>query len=330
MTTALNEEILGDRIVEVLQNAVEFGILNQTLASSFLRTLIYFDIFSYPLTSQEIFEFSSEKAFDPDEGIATIEKLLEHGLINTQFGYYLIGNDYEKVRRRISGNKLAERRMKQARFFSGIIATFPFTRGVYISGSLSKGYMNKASDIDYFIITCPNRLWLSRTLLILFKKIFLLNSRKNFCINYLIDTDNLEIKEKNIYSATEVVTLLPMHNDQLYVKFLEANNWVKEYHPNYKQKTEVQVKGFPHVKKILEKALDNRVGDTLDQFFYKTTAKYWESKHSRINITKPESELFWNKHVSQYNPRHFRLKVLTRFRHKILEFETKTGFPVGE
>jgi hypothetical protein len=330
MTADIKAEIFSDQFVDISQSDAAPGIINQSLASSFIRTLIYFDIFSYPLTSREIFEFSRENTIDRREGHVTIEKLLEQGLISSHSGYYFIGKDDQKVNQRISGNKLAAKRMKQARFFSGIIASFPFTRGVYISGSLSKDYMDEASDIDYFIITSPNRLWISRTLLILFKKLFLLNSRKNFCINYLVDTDSMEIKEKNIYSATEIVTLLPMHNGELFEKFLEANHWVKEYYPNFRQKTEDHVKGFPLFKTILEKLLDNRMGNALDNFFYKTTAKYWESKHNGINIMNPESELYWDKHISQYNPKHFRQNVLNRFHQKILEFETKTGFPVGE
>ncbi len=330
MTNALEEGIFDNRGFGLYRKEDFTGIGNQLIAASFLRSLIYFDTFSYPLTSQEIFDYSCLKNFDRQEGVRIIEKLLELRLINSHLGYFFIGNNFEKVEQRLAGNKLANKRMKNARFFSGIIASFPFTRGVYISGSLSKGYMDEDSDIDYFILTVPNRLWLCRTLLILFKKIFLLNSHKNFCINYLVDTDNLEIKERNIYTATEVVLLLPMYNFPLFEKFLEANNWVKDYYPNYKQNRSLSVKGFPRVKKTVEKLLNNRLGDKLDDFFFQITAAYWENKHKRIDITKPESELFWNKHVSQYNPSHFRLNVLSQFRKKIIEFEAQTGFAVGE
>ena len=85
---------------------------------------------------------------------------------------------------------------------------FPFVRGVFLSGSISKGFMSESDDIDYFIITAPGRLWLTRTLLILFKKIFLFNSFRNFCLNYFIDSENLYIPEHNRYTATEIVFLI--------------------------------------------------------------------------------------------------------------------------
>jgi hypothetical protein len=308
----------------------ENGRVKQPLAASFLRTLLYFDVFSYPLTREELFNYSNQENFDKQEGTRTLENLLEQHLINSYLGYYFIGNSIEKIRKRIAGNKLVNKRMKNARFFSGIIASFPFTRGVYISGSLSKGYMDEESDIDYFILTSPNKLWLCRTLLILFKKIILLNSHKNFCINYLVDIDHLGIKERNIYTATEVALLLPMYNFQLFEIFLKENSWVKAYYPNLKQHEIISVKGLPGVKKIAEILLDNRLGDKLDNFFFKTTSRYWQKKHRKIDIGRSESELVWKKHVSQYNPRHFRMNVLNRYRKKIIEFEAQTGFAVGE
>ena len=255
---------------------------------------------------------------------------MEQNLISCHLGYYYIGIDLGKVEKRIEGNKLAEKRMKNARFFSGVIASFPFTRGVYISGSLSKGFMDEKSDIDYFILTSPNRLWLCRTLLILFKKIFLFNSHKNFCINYLVDTDNLEIKERNIYTATEVALLLPVYNFQLFEKFMEVNSWIKTFYPNLKQKEKLSVSGIPFLKGLLELILNNRIGDMLDNYFYKITADFWKKKHRNMNINNPNSEVVLNKHVSQYNPNHFRGNVLSRFRQKKVEFETRTGIVIGE
>ncbi|MEZ5195381.1 MAG: hypothetical protein R2764_02960 [Bacteroidales bacterium] len=86
--------------------------------------------------------------------------------------------------------------MLKAKRFSTFISNFPYVRGISLSGSLSKGYIGDDPDIDYFIITKENRLWLSCTMLIAFKKIFLFNSCKYFCVNYFIDTNNLEIEEK--------------------------------------------------------------------------------------------------------------------------------------
>lgn len=311
-------------------SACQTDLANDKLASSFLRTLIYFDIFSYPLTKDEILNYSACENIKADDGLMTLQSLLKLGAVNFSSGYYFIGDIDEKISRREAGNKLAVKRMKKARLFSAIIASFPFTRGVFISGSLSKGYMDKNSDIDYFIITSPNRLWLSRTLLIMFKKFFLLNSHRNFCINYLVDTSSLEIKDRNIYTATEVALLLPMYNYGLYEQFIYENRWVRKYFPNHMQTKGNQVTGIPVVKKIFEIMFNNRFGDFLDHFFYKTTTKYWARKHGKEVIESPDSDLYFDKHISQYNPMHFRPAVLARYQVKVAEFEIRWGINLGE
>ena len=67
----------------------------------------------------------------------------------------------------------------------------PYVRGVFISGQLSRYIADQKSDIDYFIVTEPERLWIVRTLFVLFRRTFLLNNRKYFCTNYYVTTEKL-------------------------------------------------------------------------------------------------------------------------------------------
>ena len=70
---------------------------------------------------------------------------------------------------------MAKEIMPKALKTSNFIAKFPYIECVSLSGALSKGYYDDDDgDFDFFIITKPNRLWIARTLLILYKKIFLL------------------------------------------------------------------------------------------------------------------------------------------------------------
>lgn len=166
--------------------------------------------------------------------------------------------------RRLEGNQLASQRMTDARKYASIAANFPFVRAV-LSGSLSKHVMKPDSDIDFFIITAPEKLWVCRALLTAYKKLLLGNSHRNFCLNYFIDSNNLEIPDKNIFTATEIVFLLPMYNYSLYEKFMAKNKWVDTEFPNFKLRPqEFAIQPIPS-KKIGEYIFDNRFGTFIDQ-----------------------------------------------------------------
>src|SRR6185436_3436265 len=113
-----------------------------------------------------------------------------------------------------------------------------------------------------------------------FKKVFFLNSHKHFCINYFVTEDNLEIPDRNVFTATELISVIPTYNYQLYSRFMNDNQWVKNFFPNTRQKNAEHCvkKRYGFWKKILEKLTNGKVGEQLDIFFFKITLKHWEKK----------------------------------------------------
>ena len=107
-----------------------------------------------------------------------LDFLVDSSYIYSFDGFYMLHCNSECLNKRLENNKRATRFLKIARRMSSLMRRFPFVKAVFISGSLSKNVMPRDGDIDYFIITEPNRLWVCRTFLILFKKIFLFNSHK--------------------------------------------------------------------------------------------------------------------------------------------------------
>jgi hypothetical protein len=93
--------------------------------------------------------------------------------------------------------------------------------------------IDENSDIDYFVITKADYLWIVRSLFVLFRRVGLLGSRKLFCFNYMIDDEHLQTQHQSIYIATEIATLIPMYHDGVHEDFLKANSWMLEYYPNY-------------------------------------------------------------------------------------------------
>jgi predicted nucleotidyltransferase len=231
-----------------------------------LRVLLYSDIFRYPMTQKEIRMNSSVSGIKQEEINSELLSLVEKKLIKTDSEFYFLpANKDVIVRNRKEGNKKAEQFIKIAFKISRFISYVPFVKGVFLSGSVSKGYADRNSDIDYFIVTEPGRLWITRTLLIMFKKIFLLNSRKYFCLNYFIDADHLEIPDKNFFTAKELSHLIPVFSESMHKNILKKNEWISLHLPNFEYpKPDKIIETDVFFKRFLEKLLRWKGFDFLD------------------------------------------------------------------
>ncbi len=282
--------------------------------------LLYFDIFQYPLNKTEL----SLAVGEPDKLDEYLEELAAANLIeNNNEWYFLKGRRYTK---RITEKSMSSHFYQKAKKYAALIYQFPFVRGVYISGSLSKDWADETTDVDYFIITSPQRLWICRTLLILFKKTVLLNSRKYFCLNYFIDTSSLEIEEKNIFTATEISFLKPMVNDELLSEFIQKNNWTNKY---YEQSSNVDttylITRKPNLfKKISESLLKGKLGESLDIWSMKKTLKYWRNKFPEMKNKEFNINFKSSRSISKHHPSGFQKKVIDALQLRVKEFETST------
>lgn len=280
-----------------------------------VRVLLYFEIFSYPLTAEEVFQFSNCEGAISEEISDKLQKLVNQGVV-FQFGsFFQMQNDPAWIAHRLENNRRADRLLPVARRMARLIGAFPFIRGVFVSGSLSKHCMGPDSDIDFFIVTQPGRLWLARTLLVCFKKIFLFNSHKYFCVNYFVDISHLEIEEKNLFTATEIVTLLPMYGREWCEAFYRTNGWVRDFFPHFPQRTTDGV--LPHkngfLKKTMEWMLGSRVSDWLDLQAMRVTVGYWKRKFRHFDDRTFDGALKSRRYVSKHHPLYFQQKVLEQY-----------------
>src|SRR5688572_22112099 len=162
---------------------------------SILRVLAYFDIFHYPLTKNEISQFLGKPFPEKDFG-DILQQMVARETIFQYNDFYSLHNNPLLAPRRREGNLRAQKLLPKAFKIGRFLFHFPYVRAVCISGSLSKNFADEKADIDFFIITKANRLWLARTIMHLFKKLtFLTGHQHYFCMNYYIDEEALLIKE---------------------------------------------------------------------------------------------------------------------------------------
>lgn len=296
------------------------------LSESILRVVAYFDMFSYPVTMDEILQFLDQPVRENDLESA-VRQLLDKKAIWQLGRFYSLRNDPQLEQRRLNGNLLAVKQLKLAMRISRVLAWCPYIRGIGISGSLSKNFAYKGSDYDFFIITAANRLWIARSFQHLFVKAFSwLGLRRYCCLNYYIDERALEIEEKNIFTATEVATLLPARGKRSFQHFFSANQWIHRFMPNasFRKIPEKEISSW--LKSCVEWMLNNRLGNRLDDALMRYFSRRWKALMAREKITTTGFQLgtvVIAKHLCKPMPHHFQQNILNRFQQKIADVKDR-------
>ena len=282
-----------------------------------LNTLQYFNIFRHPLFFEEIHRFC---------GISTCKKelkeLTDHMVASGEIflieGCYLLEKNAALVHKRKTGATRAQLLMQHAQHSASIISRFPFVKNVSISGSLSKGYANEKSDIDLFIITQKNRLWICRSLLHLYKKMtFLKGKEHSYCMNYFIDESKLCLEEQNIFTATELATLIPMYNTEVHRELIMANkSWAIKLLPNVPWSTDMVFTDDNNnlLRRLAEGAINLCFPKMLNLFLMGITDTWWRLKWRLKKYPMQDYDLAMKTrwYVSKNHPLNYQKKVLEK------------------
>lgn len=299
-----------------------------TLKENIIKTLLYYDIFKHPLRSSEIFSLLPQNTISKSD----LEKVLEENFNNnsqicSKNDYYFIGQNENYIELRKFRESYSKKSWKLARSVTHIIKRFPFVKAVFVTGSLSKNSSMPDSDLDFMVVAADNRLWICRTLLMLFKKIFLFNNYKFFCINYFVSENSLSIKERNIFTATEIIFIKSTFNSELMIKFIESNSWVKNYFPNYKtgdpyfNSSGVKVNNRKsYIRKIFEIFFTGKTGDKLDKYFREKTIQHWNKKYSHLDEKEREHMFKSTINVSKTHPGNMQKVILNNYKERLKNF----------
>lgn len=213
------------------------------MEKAILKTLIYADIFYYPMKTYEIHKWLIGKKVSLREVEEGLKRLIKKRKIESKNGFYFFYGKNSLPLKRKNRYKQSLSHIHLARLISILFKLVPWIKLVGISGNLSMENASKSDDIDLFVISSKNRLWISRLLLLGILSLMgkrrkrrdtLRKSAGKICINLLLEEDKLEQQNKDIYLAHEVLQMKVLwQRDGIYGKYLEDNNWAFKFLPNW-------------------------------------------------------------------------------------------------
>ncbi len=282
-----------------------FGKTGTALQCDILRTLLYFDIFDYPLRS------------------ACLSLPLKNQIMQKDEYYFLKCRPETIVENRREKERRARLLWRIARLMARIVGGFPFVKAIFVSGELSKGVASEHSDIDFLIVAGIHRVWIVRTLCAAFKRVFLFNQKKFFCYNHIVSEHRLEVTERNIYTATEIVTLKPLLNTNLFEKFLQVNSWTKDHLANssYQNPTVPnRPSGRPIIERIIDFLVPHTALDTIDHWLLKKWRRVWVYRYPSMTPAK-RTELFrCTTDISTSYVKDFSARIMGEYEQRLIHY----------
>jgi hypothetical protein len=204
-----------------------------SIEDAILRTVVYADLFNYPLTAQEIHRYLiglAASAVQVEVSLAHASRL-QGRLETTPPFWYLVGRG-ELVAIRREREVCSRTLWQSARRYGQIMATLPFVRMVAVTGSLA---MNNAAsfhdDIDYMLAARRERVWLARGTAIALVR-WARARGVHLCPNYVMAEHFLDMGEPNLFTAHELAQMVPLSGPNVYRQVLRRNSWVASYLPN--------------------------------------------------------------------------------------------------
>ena len=215
----------------------------QPLESAILRTVVYFDLFSYPLTSWEIWKW----LFGAPVTYAEVQACLGHSTVlqeklEHQSGFVFIRGRPGVVHERQERYRLALTKLDRAKRFTRTLVRIPFVRAVFACNSLGFANARAESDIDFFIVVQRNHVWAARLLAAGWAKFRKLrpmpgDRSDKFCLSFFLADDALDLATLRLdvdpYLTMWVATLIPLYDpSNLRTALWQANTWVQQALPN--------------------------------------------------------------------------------------------------
>ncbi len=239
------------------------------LEQAIWRTVAYVDLFDYPLTAVEIHRYLDGVPATASEvaktlvGSPALADYLRH-----KDGFFYLPEREEIIEIRQVRKRRAQQLWPEAVRYGRILARLPFVRMVAVTGSLAMNNAADEADIDYFVVTENGRLWLARALVI---GVVRLAARRGIvlCPNYFVAESALTLPERNVYTAREIVQMVPLFGYAIYHQLRQHNGWASRFLPNANGLPLVQIpepEPAPWPQTVAELPLRTPLGAWLEQW----------------------------------------------------------------
>lgn len=215
-------------------------------------TVAYYDLFEYPLTALELWQYAIAPRAD-EFSLGDIHRLLDESAVlgeklGHDSGFYFLTGRSSICKTRRERSTLAVQKMKKAKRVALLLAAVPFVRFVAVCNTLGLRHASKESDIDLVLGARRGTLWIVRAASLLLMRSLGLRPRQRgivrdtICICFFLSTDRLDLARialpqkdgiGDVYTAGWIQHLVPLVDEEEVLERLVSNNaWARAIRPH--------------------------------------------------------------------------------------------------
>ncbi len=199
--------------------------------SAILRDIVFYDLFSQPRT---LLELSSVIPKGPSLGelnnnasdvLNICDHLIARGILTCSNGFYQLADSPDYSRERLHRNAISIRKLRSIRRLLPWICSMPGVHAVFLCNSMALFNCTMKSDIDFLVITEPQRIFTARFWTVLFSRLFshrpheqqAMHGAETLCFSFFVTSDHLDfssiqLPDGDIYLDHWIQDLIPMYD----------------------------------------------------------------------------------------------------------------------
>ncbi|NQV13256.1 MAG: hypothetical protein HQ530_03060 [Parcubacteria group bacterium] len=272
------------------------------LEKAILSTIVYFDMFDYPLTATEIWqglywEMRDGRSKILDYSIADIIECLENSnkiksLADNKNGFYFRRGREEIIQTRHQRYLIGQSKWQRAQRITKTLRLVPFIRMIAVCNKIAYNNAGDDSDIDLFIIIKPGRIWTTRTLVTIITG--LLGVRRHgrkikdrVCLSFYITGKAMNLEKLSatkpdthfMYWITQIAPIFSLNETA--TAFWQANKWIKNHLPNF-----TSYQGVDYQRQIIDSQLTSFVRQTAEKILSGGLGNIIERKLKKLQLKK--------------------------------------------
>ncbi len=275
-------------------------------AEAILRTLLYGDVFNFPMTEDEIHHFLIGLPASLNDVRAALDQsvwLAER--ITRISGYCALRDRVDTVNRRQQRETASRALWPLALRYGIILAHLPFVRMVALTGALSMRNANgERDDIDYMLVTVPRRVWTARAFAVLVVRLARLWGI-GLCPNYVLAQTALVQDRQDLFTAHELAQMIPLAGFEVYELMREKNTWAFPMLPNasvpFYREQDARPRGLGRaIQRAVEWFFDGPLGDLFERWEQRRKLRKFEADSHKAGASAQLDDQHVKGHFNDY------------------------------